>query len=52
MNLINLKKKTKAIRLKILDTIIKSGKGHIGGAFSCVEILVALYHGRVLRLGM
>lgn len=38
------------IRLRILDVIMKAGKGHVGGAFSCTDILVALYHGRVLRV--
>lgn len=33
------------IRLSTLETIAKSGKGHYGGAFSCIEILTALYFG-------
>jgi transketolase len=37
------------IRLKIFETIIECGKGHIGGAFSCVDILVALYFGKILK---
>ncbi|MDA7480781.1 transketolase [Candidatus Pelagibacter ubique] len=39
----------KKIRLKIFETIIQAGKGHIGGAFSCVDILVALYFGKILK---
>jgi len=41
--------KAHSIRLKVLDTIYKSGKGHIGGAFSCTDILVSLYYGNVLN---
>lgn len=41
--------RAKKIRLKIFETIIQAGKGHIGGAFSCVDILVALYFGKILK---
>ena len=44
-----LKIRAKKIRLKIFETIIQAGKGHIGGAFSCVDILVALYFGKILK---
>jgi len=37
-------------RRKILKTIKHSGKGHIGGAFSCVDLLIALYLGNILRI--
>ncbi len=43
------KSKSKQIRLSVLDAIYHSGKGHIGGAFSCTDILVALYYGGVLK---
>lgn len=39
-----LEQKAKGIRLKVLDLIYESKHGHIGGSFSCVEILVALYY--------
>ena len=42
----NLEKKSKEIRLKIFKTIIKAGKGHVGGAFSCVDLIVGLYYGK------
>lgn len=42
----------KKIRLKIFETIIQAGKGHIGGAFSCVDILVALYFGKILKFNI
>lgn len=36
-------------RLAVLDQVESSGSGHYGPAFSCMEILVSLYHG-YLRL--
>jgi len=44
-----LPKKAAQIRRAILDSIVNAGKGHVGGAFSCADILVALYHGGALR---
>jgi transketolase len=43
-----LKKKSREIRLRVLDTISEALKGHIGGTYSCVDILVALYYGNIL----
>ena len=40
----------KQIRLIIFETIINAGKGHIGGAFSCSDILTALYFGKILKI--
>jgi transketolase len=37
------------IRKDIIKSIHKAGKGHIGGAFSIVEILISLYFGEVLK---
>jgi len=37
------------IRKDIIQSIHKAGKGHIGGAYSIVEILVSLYFGEVLK---
>lgn len=37
------------IRLDILNAIKKAGKGHIGGSFSIVEILVILFYGRIIN---
>ena len=34
-SIIEIKKKAVEIRLSILDAIVSSGKGHIGGAYSC-----------------
>jgi len=41
--------KAKFVRLAILDAIASAGKGHIGGAFSCADILVSLYYGGLLQ---
>ena len=48
-NLAALEEKARQIRIDILSAIHSAGKGHIGGAYSIVEILVSLYHGKVLK---
>jgi len=45
-----LKENARWVRQQVLEMIAGAGKGHIGGAFSCVEILVALYYGGILHL--
>ena len=45
----NLKKKANQIRNSILDMCVKAGTGHVTSAFSCTELLVALFHGGILR---
>ena len=42
--------KAKSLRIKILETIFNAQKGHIGGAYSCIDILTALYYGGLLNL--
>ncbi|HBR14566.1 MAG TPA: transketolase [Candidatus Omnitrophica bacterium] len=49
-NLNFLKDKARQVRGKVLEMTAAAGKGHLGGAFSCTEILVALYYGGILRL--
>ena len=44
-----LEDKARQIRIDILKSVHSAGKGHIGGAYSIVEILVSLYHGKILR---
>jgi len=44
-----LKKKSVEIRYEILKTIFDAKKGHIGGALSCVDILITLYFGKILN---
>ena len=45
----NFIKKSKEIRKSILNIIYNSKSGHIGGSFSCVDILIALYYGKNLK---
>ena len=44
-----LKDKALQIRIDILNAIKKAKKGHIGGSYSIVEILVALYYGKIIQ---
>lgn len=44
-----LKEKARWVRRKSFEMAISAGRGHLGGAFSCADILVALYYGGVLR---
>ena len=37
-------KKARYTRLSVISLIEKANRGHIGGTFSCIEILVALYY--------
>ena len=41
--------KAQQFRVDIVNSIHKAGKGHIGGAFSIVEILTTLYYGNILK---
>jgi len=41
-----LQQKAKKIRLDVLKDIYKSGKGHIGGTYSCIDLFVYLYYGK------
>lgn len=45
---IELQETARRIRMDILRAVYKAGKGHIGGAYSIVDILVSLFHARVL----
>lgn len=49
MNIKVLERKANLVRSQILGMIVSANKGHIGGAFSCTDILVALYYGGILR---
>jgi len=44
-----LEKKANWVRNQVLEMIAAAGRGHIGGALSCTDILVTLYYGEVLR---
>jgi len=41
--------KSKEIRKIILEMCIKAGTGHVTSSLSCIDILIALYHGKVLN---
>lgn len=45
----SLQKKANEFRLKVLDMAVKARSGHITSAFSQMELLVALYLGKILR---
>jgi len=38
-----LNEKAKKLRLKTFNEFIKRGEAHLGGSFSCIEILIYLY---------
>ncbi|MGE5294007.1 MAG: transketolase [Solirubrobacterales bacterium] len=38
-----------ALRKRMLEMCIKAGKGHVTSSMSCIEILVSLYYGDVMR---
>lgn len=38
-----LEKKAKDLRIQTLQQFVKKGEAHLGGSFSCIEILVSLY---------
>ncbi len=50
MDLAALEQKSQQLRLQILQIADKKRMGHLGGTFSCVDLLVALYYGNILRI--
>ncbi len=46
-NLIN---KAAYVRIRALEDAVRAGKGHLGGSFSCVELLVSLYYGNFINI--
>lgn len=44
MDLKKLHKKSALNRLQVLKTVYKTKKGHIGGTFSCIDLLTVLYY--------
>ena len=45
-NLINLKKIAKDLRIQTFKEFIKKKEAHLGGSFSAIEILVALFENK------
>ncbi len=46
---VDLKAKSKYVRSSVLEMCVRTQSGHIASSLSCVEILVALYYGGVLK---
>lgn len=46
----NLIAKSKHVRMKVLESVENAGKGHLGGTFSCTDLLVALYYGGIINI--
>ncbi len=46
---LDLAARARGLRRLVLETVAATGKGHIGGAYSCLDLLVALYHGGQFR---
>lgn len=49
-NFEELKKKANWVRRQVLEAVVETGKGHLGGTFSCTDLLVALYYAKILRV--
>ena len=45
-----LKKISNDLRIDIVKIIFRVKKGHIGGSFSCLDILVSIYHTNIFNL--
>ena len=46
-----LKKLSSKLRIDILELLERGGSGHIGGSFSCLEILISLYY-KIMNKGI
>ena len=45
-----LKKISTQLRINILNAIFKVKKGHIGGSFSCLDIIICIYLSKIFKL--
>src|SRR4030042_4175629 len=45
-----LREKAKWVRREVLEMCLAAGAGHIAPAYSCTDIIVALYHGGILKV--
>lgn len=45
-----LEAKAKKLRLRVLESVVVARKGHLGGTYSCMELLIALYYGKLLNV--
>jgi transketolase len=46
---VELIEKAQYLRQRAFKMVMDAGRGHLGGSFSCVEILVSLYYGGILK---
>jgi transketolase len=44
-----LKQKARWVRLQVFESAVKTSKGHLGGTFSCIDLIVALYYGGIMK---
>jgi transketolase len=44
-----LEAEVKSVRQRVLEMCARAGEGRVASAFSCTELLVALFYGRILR---
>lgn len=44
-----LEARAKQLRLRVLESVVYARKGHLGGTYSCIELLVAFYYGQLLN---
>lgn len=49
MNITEIERAARVLRQEAFEMAMRAGKGHLGGSFSCAEILAVLYYGGVLR---
>jgi len=47
--MVNLYEKAKIIRRQILELSYEKQMGHLGGTFSCIELLISLYYGGIFN---
>lgn len=47
--IVQLQEKARRVRQEVLEMCTRAGEGRVASAFSCTEILVALFHGGILR---
>lgn len=52
MNLVEFKKKAKWARQQALLMQVNAGKGHLGGAFSIIDLLVGIYYSGFFKVGL
>ncbi len=45
----SLERRSKWVRLHVFESAVRAKKGHLGGTFSCTDLLVALYYGGIMK---